>query len=144
MERVHRASPTTGPPLPPAPLYFPLRHGRYDVAPGLTKLGSRDFGGGAADALPADAITTYTITAEDAAGPFTPDIPVDMVEKSKLKSLGYKNLLEALGERFHVSPTLLKRLNPTAKFAAGEEIKVPNVLDTVQPVGPPRGRQSDA
>jgi lipoprotein-anchoring transpeptidase ErfK/SrfK len=101
-------------------------------------------GGGAADALPADAITTYKITAEDAAGPFTPDIPEDMVEKSKLKSLAYKNLLEALGERFHASPTLLKRLNPTAKFAAGEEIKVPNVLDTVQPVGPPRGRQSDA
>jgi lipoprotein-anchoring transpeptidase ErfK/SrfK len=101
-------------------------------------------GGGAAGALPADAITTYKITEEDAAGPYTPDIPEDMVEKSKLKSLGYKNLLEALGERFHASPTLLKRLNPTAKFAAGEEIKVPNVTDTVQPVGPPRGRQSDA
>ena len=35
-------------PLPAQPFYFPLRHGRYDVAPGLTKLG-RDFGGGAAD-----------------------------------------------------------------------------------------------
>lgn len=101
-------------------------------------------GGGAADALPADAITTYKITAEDAAGPYTPDIPEDMVEKSKLKALSYKNILEALGERFHVSPTLLKRLNPAAKFAEGEEIKVPNVADTVQPVGPPRGRQSDA
>ena len=101
-------------------------------------------GGGTADALPADAIATYKITDEDAAGPFTPDIPEDMVEKSKLKALGYKTLLEALGERFHASPNLLKRLNPTAKFAAGEEIKVPNVLDAVQPVGPPRGRQSDA
>ena len=100
--------------------------------------------GGAADALPADAIATYKITAEDAAGPFTPDIPEDMVEKSKLKTLAYKNLLEALGERFHTSPNLLKRLNPGSKFAAGEEIKVPNVLDAVQPVGPPRGRQSDA
>ena len=101
-------------------------------------------GGGAADALPADAITTYKITAEDAAGPYTPDIPEDMVEKSKLKALAYKDILEALGERFHASPALLKRLNPAAKFAEGEEIKVPNVADTVQPVGPPRGRQSDA
>lgn len=100
--------------------------------------------GGTADALPADAITTYKITDADAAGPFTPDLPTDMVEKSKLKALGYKDLLEALGERFHASPTLLKRMNPGAKFAAGDEIKVPNVSDTVQPVGPPRGRQSDA
>lgn len=100
--------------------------------------------GGAADALPADALTTYTITAEDAAGPYTPDIPADMVEKSKLKALGYKDILEALGERFHASPALLKRLNPAAKFAEGEEIKVPNVAaDTVTPAGASRGRQSD-
>lgn len=121
--------------------------GEIDGATGTSTkraLAAYTKGGGAADALPADAITTYKITAEDAAGPFTPDIPEDMVEKSKLKTLGYKNLLEALGERFHASPNLLKRLNPTATFAAGEEIKVPNVLDTVQPVGPPRGRQSDA
>jgi dimethylamine monooxygenase subunit A len=35
--------------LPDPPFYFPLRHGRYDVAPGLTKFG-RDVGGGGADA----------------------------------------------------------------------------------------------
>ena len=99
--------------------------------------------GGKADALPADAVATFKITEEEAAGPFTP-IPEDMMEKSKLPSLGYTNLLEALGERFHCSPALLKRLNPDAKFVAGDEIKVPGVADTVQPVGPPRGRQSDA
>ena len=32
----------------------------------------------------------------------------------------------------------------SAKFAAGETIKVPNVADAVAPVGPPRGRQNDA
>ena len=100
--------------------------------------------GGSADALPADAITTYKITAEDAAGPYVPDIPEDMVEKSKFKSLGYKNLLEALGERFHSSPTLLKRLNPTATFVEGEEIKVPNVTAAVEPAAAPRGGQPDA
>ena len=100
--------------------------------------------GGKADALPSDAIAQYTITEQDAAGPFTPDIPEDMVEKSKLTALGYSSLLEALGERFHCSPSLLKRLNPSARFAAGETIQVPGVAATVQPVGPPRGRQSDA
>lgn len=100
--------------------------------------------GGKADALPEDAVIAYTITEQDAAGPFTEAIPEDMVEKSKLPALGFSNLLEALGERFHASPSLLKRLNPQAKFAAGESIQVPNVAAALQPVGPARGRQSDA
>jgi lipoprotein-anchoring transpeptidase ErfK/SrfK len=100
--------------------------------------------GGNPNALPDDALTTYRITEQDAAGPFTPEIPSDMMEMAKLPALGYKNLLEALGERFHASPALLRRLNPNAKFAAGEEIRVPNVLQTIAPVGPPRGSQADA
>jgi hypothetical protein len=36
-------------PLPDPPFYFPLRHGRYDVAPGLTKFG-KALGGQDADA----------------------------------------------------------------------------------------------
>lgn len=100
--------------------------------------------GGKADALPADAVIAYRITEQDAAGPFTPAIPEDMVEKAKLPALGYTSLLEALGERFHASPALLRRMNPGAQFAAGEEIQVPNVAAAVAPVGPPRGRQSDA
>ena len=91
--------------------------------------------GGQADQLPADAVIGYAITEQDAAGPFTAKIPEDMVQKSKLPALGYSSLLEALGERFHTSPALLKRLNPTAKFAAGETIQVPNVAPTPQPVG---------
>lgn len=35
--------------LPPPPFYFPLRHGRYDVAPGLIKFG-KHLGGDDADA----------------------------------------------------------------------------------------------
>jgi lipoprotein-anchoring transpeptidase ErfK/SrfK len=100
--------------------------------------------GASASALPEDAMTKYRITEQDAAGPFTPDIPEDMAEKAKLPSLGYRNLIEMLGERFHASPALLKRLNPEAKFAAGEEIQVPNVAASVIPVGPPRGSQADA
>ena len=98
--------------------------------------------GGKADALPADAVTAYKITEQDAAGPFT-RIPEDMMEKARLPALGYASLLEALGERVHSSPALLKRMNPAAKFVAGEDIQVPNVAGTIEPVGPPRGRQSD-
>jgi len=83
-----------------------------------------------ADALAAatePATIAYTITPEDAAVPLTPDIPEDMMEKSKLKRLDYASLIEMLGERFHASPALLKTLNPTATFSAGEQITVPNV-----------------
>ena len=99
--------------------------------------------GGNAQALPEDALTSYTITEQDAAGPFTRAIPADMMQMSTLPSLGYTSLLEALGERFHSSPDLLKRLNPEARFAAGESIKAPNVASAVAPVGPPPGRQND-
>jgi peptidoglycan hydrolase-like protein with peptidoglycan-binding domain len=84
--------------------------------------------GGTLDAT-IEALVTYKITDADAAAAFTPDLPEDMMEKAKLPALGYKNLDEALGERFHVSPALLKSLNPQAKFAAGEAIKVPNVAE---------------
>jgi lipoprotein-anchoring transpeptidase ErfK/SrfK len=83
-----------------------------------------------ADALTAvtePATITYTISAEDEAMPRTEQIPEDMMEKSKLKRLDYRSIQEMLAERFHASPALLKKLNPTARFAAGEEILVPNV-----------------
>ena len=79
------------------------------------------FGGG-----DTQSVVSYTITEADAAGPFT-DIPEDMTEKSKLPRLDFSSPLEALGEKFHSSPALLKRLNPRAKFAAGEQIRVPNI-----------------
>jgi lipoprotein-anchoring transpeptidase ErfK/SrfK len=78
----------------------------------------------------ADALTTYTLTEADVAGPFQA-IPEDMAEKAKLTALGYASAEEALGEKFHASPALLKRLNPGKDLAkAGEQIVVPNVLDT--------------
>jgi lipoprotein-anchoring transpeptidase ErfK/SrfK len=73
------------------------------------------------------ATISYTITAEDEAAPRTENIPEDMMEKAKLKRLDYSSILEMLGERFHASPAVLKKLNPTAKFAGGEQITVPNV-----------------
>jgi lipoprotein-anchoring transpeptidase ErfK/SrfK len=70
---------------------------------------------------------SYTITAEDLAGPFTP-IPTEVADQAKLPVMGYENPAEALGEKFHVSPKLLALLNPGTSFdRAGTVIQVPNV-----------------
>ena len=92
-------------------------------------------------ALGADAVeplVSYTITEEDAAGPFTETIPEDMLEQSRLPGLHYTSLREALGEKFHSAPALLAYLNPDARFVAGEHIQVPNVLAAESNAGPAR------
>lgn len=73
------------------------------------------------------ATISYTITTEDASAPRTEVIPEDMMEKAKLKRLDYKSIIEMLGERYHASPALLKKLNPTSKFGPGDQVMVPNV-----------------
>lgn len=73
-------------------------------------------------------LITYTITPEDVQGPFAEEIPEDWMEMAKLKHMGYTSPVEALGEKFHASPNLLRKLIPNAQFKAGEEIRVPNVL----------------
>jgi lipoprotein-anchoring transpeptidase ErfK/SrfK len=76
----------------------------------------------------APAIVAYTLTAADVAGPFR-KIPEEMADKAKLPALGYENVAEALGEKFHVSPALLAALNPGRKLdRAGTVIQVPNVV----------------
>ena len=82
-------------------------------------------------------LTTYTITPEDAAGPFAGSIPPDLMQQATLPSLAYTSPLEALAERFHAAPALLQQLNPSAQFAAGEEIQVPNVEPLIAPVEKP-------
>ncbi|OFA02862.1 L,D-transpeptidase [Duganella sp. HH101] len=75
----------------------------------------------------APVLDSYTITAQDVAGPYTP-VPAGMMAKSRLPALGYASLAEALGERFHCSPDLLRRLNPGKPLTrAGTRITVPNV-----------------
>lgn len=90
-------------------------------------------------------LATYTITNEDAAGPFVESIPDDIMEQSTLPSLGYTSLAELLGERFHAAPELIARLNPRVELAAGREIRVPNVVphpdvkDAARDAAPPGG-----
>jgi lipoprotein-anchoring transpeptidase ErfK/SrfK len=73
-----------------------------------------------------EVLTSYTITDADVAGPFV-KIPSDMMDRATLPRLEYENVQEALGERFHASPQLLRSLDPGKSFAAGEEIMVPDV-----------------
>ena len=75
----------------------------------------------------APVLVAYTIAPDDVKGPFV-KVPEDMEEKAKLPALGYSSALEALGEKFHCKPDLLRRLNPKATFAAGEQIQVPSVV----------------
>ena len=79
-----------------------------------------------ADAAPV--LVGYTLTDKDVAGPFV-KIPADLMERAGMKALGYESALEALAEKFHADPALLRRLNPRSTFKAGTEILVPNVLD---------------
>ena len=49
------------------------------------------------------------------------------MERAQLKALGFENLHEALGEKFHCSPAWLRRANPGSRFATGDTIVVPAV-----------------
>ena len=72
-------------------------------------------------------LVPYTVTEADVAGPFAP-VPEEMADKAKMQALGYSSASEALGERFHASPGLLRKLNPGKEIEqAGAEIMVPNV-----------------
>ena len=73
-------------------------------------------------------IISYTITEGDMKGPFVEKIPNDFMEQAQLKNLSYTSSMEALSEKFHVSPEILKKLNPDSNFTAGSEIEVPNVV----------------
>jgi lipoprotein-anchoring transpeptidase ErfK/SrfK len=100
----------------------------FQKAQGLTETGALDTSTIAKlSAVVENPLATYAITAEDAAGPFVQAIPADMLKKAKLPALGYVSIRELLGERFHVNPALLVRLNPGAPFKQGDVIQVPNV-----------------
>ncbi|MEO8097738.1 MAG: L,D-transpeptidase [Acidobacteriota bacterium] len=76
-------------------------------------------------------LVPYTISAADLKGPFV-QVPADMVAKAKLTHLGYASPLEALAEKFHIAPALLRQLNPGKTFKrAGEKLMVPNVRQTL-------------
>nr|WP_223215791.1 L,D-transpeptidase [Rhizobium herbae] len=72
-------------------------------------------------------ITTYTITAADAAGPYVAAIPEDYAHKAALPHLSFTSTAEMLGEKFHMDEAYLRELNPGVDFTIpGTIIKVIN------------------
>jgi lipoprotein-anchoring transpeptidase ErfK/SrfK len=72
-------------------------------------------------------LQTYIIKAADLRGPFVP-IPDDVRKQARMKWLGYESPVEGLAEKFHISPQLLKQLNPGKTLKkAGEVLIVPAV-----------------
>ena len=98
----------------------------------------------------APVLKAYTITLADAAGPFTRAIPSNLEAMARLPGLSYTSAQSELAEKFHMSPTLLRELNPRADFArAGTELTVANVpemplrsgrpsVEAVPPPNPPK------
>jgi lipoprotein-anchoring transpeptidase ErfK/SrfK len=73
------------------------------------------------------ALIAYTVTEQDAAGPFE-RTPAAMMEKARLKALGYQSPAEELGEKFHIQPRVLALLNGGKDLGkAGQQLLVPNV-----------------
>lgn len=68
-------------------------------------------------------VGNYTITDKDVSD-LVATIPADYAEMAKLKFLGYTRVTEELGERFHMDEDLLRALNPSAGFVAGDAIAV--------------------
>ncbi|QRE74706.1 L,D-transpeptidase [Methylobacterium aquaticum] len=57
------------------------------------------------------AVTEYTLTEQDVAGPYEDKIPPKMEEQADLKALSYASPAEMLAERFHMSKDFLEALN---------------------------------
>jgi len=89
-------------------------------------------------------LVSYEIADADVAGPFTAEIPDDLAKQATLDALGYRSTLEALAEKYHSNPLLLRRLNPGATFErAGERLMVPNVA-VADPLAPAPGERPAA
>jgi lipoprotein-anchoring transpeptidase ErfK/SrfK len=97
-------------------------------------------------------LTSYTISQDDVAGPFTKRIPNKLERLAELSGLSYKSPQEELAEKFHMNEGLLRRLNPQAHFdRAGEQIVVANVepmalhqnRNTLAAVPPKKQRRAD-
>jgi lipoprotein-anchoring transpeptidase ErfK/SrfK len=98
----------------------------FQLARGLPVTGKMDAATWSALGQQSPAFATYVLTEKDVAGPYL-TIPEDPVEQSKLPTLAYQNMSEALAERFHMSPKLLAALNQGRNVQAGQAVVVTDV-----------------
>jgi lipoprotein-anchoring transpeptidase ErfK/SrfK len=92
---------------------------------------------------PKELVRTHRLTEEDVKGPFV-DLPEDwsgevIYEVAEKSCTCYESLEEKLSELFHVTPELLRQLNPRVDLntlRAGQTLNIPSVRgDSVQPQG---------
>ena len=85
----------------------------------------------------APVLKPYVISDADAAGPFTKAIPPSLEGMAKLPSLSYTSPTAEIAEKFHMSESSLRRLNPRGDFErAGTEIMVADVQEMKLRSGP--------
>src|SRR6266853_466525 len=78
-------------------------------------------------------LVPYTVTEDDVRGPFVM-VPKELMEQANLPALDYQSPLEALGEKFHINPKLLMRLNKGKDISSpGVEIQAPNIREDLPP-----------
>lgn len=95
-----------------------------------------------------DAATTAALAKADVGGPtrrvripaafaqqtFYPNFPDDAAEQAEVPALGYRNIMEALAERFHTTPETLIALNSVdTPIGPNQVIIVPNLPDVAVP-----------
>ena len=74
---------------------------------------------------------TVALTPEMLAGPFVNPLPKDPAKQAELPSLGYKTVMEKLGEMFHTTPAVIMALNsPSTRLSPGTKVVFPNALPT--------------
>ncbi len=98
----------------------------FQQARGLPATGRMDAATWGALGQQAPALAIYKLTEKDVAGPYI-SIPDDPVLQSELPSLAYKDMSEALAERFHMSPKLLAALNKGRSPQVGQAMVVTDV-----------------
>lgn len=104
----------------------------FQSANGLTESGTLDAATKGALAKTADMPATRLVHIPEAFAQqtFIPNFPKDAADQAKLPALGYRNLMEALAERFHTTPETLIALNSAETLiGAGRLIVVPNMAD---------------
>jgi lipoprotein-anchoring transpeptidase ErfK/SrfK len=69
---------------------------------------------------PQSIVAEYRLSQKDASYRFARRIPKDYAKQARMKRLSYIGPAEMLGERFHMSPELLKALNPGKGFEAAD------------------------
>ena len=103
----------------------------FQEANGLAPTGSLDDATrNALSRVRVEPVRTVRIPDAFAKGPFVPDLPSETSKQAAYDHLGYRNLMEALAERFHTTPDTIAALNgPGATIGANAVVRVPNVAD---------------